>query len=107
MKEQDRSKAFSKFMEDVSKLLADEKLREVLQELDTEGEEAFELLAPDPGAFLRYRGVKIPADYKVEVQQTAEARTKGTTTTYYCLRICWWRWCITICIIVIRRTAIE
>ena len=38
MKELDRTKAFSKFMDDVNKLLADEKLREVLQELDAEGE---------------------------------------------------------------------
>jgi hypothetical protein len=96
-------------MDEVSKLLADPKLREVLAELDAEGEEAFELLAPDPAAFLRYQGVKIPPDYQVTVEQTSEARAKGTTTTYYCLRICWWRWCITICIIVVRRTttAIE
>lgn len=104
MREYDRTEAFEKFLGNVNKLLGDATLREVLQELDKEGAEAFELLAPDPAAYLRYRGVKIPEDYRVTVEQRAEASAKGTTTTAYCLRICWWRWCITICIIVVRRT---
>ena len=103
MREHDRTKAFETFLGNTNKLLADATLREVLQELDEEGEEAFELLAPDAAAYLRYRGVKIPDDYRVTVEQRAEQSAKGTTTTAYCLRICWWRWCITICIIVIRR----
>jgi hypothetical protein len=104
MRDHDRTAAFEKFMGDVNKLLADERLREVLQELDKEGEEAFDLLAPDPAAFLRYRGVEIPADYRITVEQRTEEAARGTTTTAYCLRICWWRWCITICIIVTRKT---
>lgn len=104
MREHDRTEAFEKFMGDVNKLLADERLREVLHELDKEGEEAFNMLAPDPAAYLRYRGVEIPADYRITVEQHAEKAAKGTTTTMYCLRICWWRWCITICIIVSRTT---
>jgi hypothetical protein len=108
MKEQDRTKAFNKFLEETNKLFADEKLREVLHELDVEGEEAFELLSPDPAAFLRYRGVKIPPDYRITVEQQVERQKGGTTVTAYCLRICWWRWCITICIIIRRTTtAVE
>jgi hypothetical protein len=105
MKDQDRTKAFDKFMEETNKLFADPKLREVLHELDAEGEEAFDLLAPDPAAFLRYRGVKIPPDYRITVEQQEVERQKGGSTTAYCLRICWWRWCITICIIVTRTVA--
>jgi hypothetical protein len=104
MREHDRTDALEKFLGNVNELLGDATLREVLQELDKEGEEAFELLAPDPAAYLRYRGVKIPEDYRVTVEQHAEAAAKGTTATAYCLRICWWRWCITICIIIVRRT---
>jgi hypothetical protein len=61
-------------------------------------------LAPDAAAYLRYRGVKIPEDYRITVEAHPEAAAKGTTVTAYCLRICWWRWCIEICIIVVRRT---
>lgn len=104
MKDYDRTDALEKFLGNVNALLGDATLREVLQELDKEGEEAFELLAPDAAAYLRYRGVKLPEDYRVTVEQHAEKAAKGTTTTAYCLRICWWRWCITICIIVVRRT---
>jgi hypothetical protein len=104
MREYDRSEAFDKFMGDVNRLLADETLREVLQELDKEETEAFDLLAPDPAAFLRYRGVQIPEDYRITVRQEPQEAAKGTTVTWYCLTICWWRWCFSICIIVVRRT---
>jgi hypothetical protein len=112
MKEHDRTEAFEKFIGNVNRLLADERLREVLQELDKEGEEAFDLLAPDPAAYLRYRGVEIPEDYRITVEQqeepvegtTAAARRTRTTTTRYCVRICWWRWCVSICITISRRT---
>lgn len=104
MKEQDRRPAFDRFMEGVNRLLADRNFREVLMELDAEEEEAVSLLAPDPAAFLRYRGVEIPEDFRLSVEKTSEAATTGGATTggnrtvCYCLRICWWRWCITICI---------
>lgn len=111
MKDIDRTKAFNSFLDNVNRLLADEKLREVLHELDTEGEEAFDLLETDPAAFLRFQGVAIPEDYRVSVtrqpQPESKAATKGgTTTTSYCLRICWWRWCITICIVITRTTQV-
>lgn len=106
VKDIDRTKPFNAFLDNVSRLLADDKLREVLHELDSEGEEAFDLLATDPAAFLRYQGVAIPDDYRVSVTRQPEeaAATKGTTATIYCLRICWWRWCFTICIVIIRTT---
>jgi hypothetical protein len=98
----DRRPAFEKFMENVNGLLADRNFREVLMELDAE-EESVSLLAPDPAAFLRYRGVKIPEDFILSVESHTEAPAKsggggGGGTICYCLRICWWRWCITICI---------
>jgi hypothetical protein len=105
MKDEDRAKAFGKFLDEVNKLLVNPKLREVLEELDAEGEEAFALLAPDPAAFLRYKGVEIPADYKVTVEQQEERQAGRTTVTLYCLRICWWRWCLTICIVVVSKTS--
>jgi len=110
MKDIDRSAALDTFLDHAGRLLTDVRLREVLHELDTEGEEAFDLLAVDPAAFLRYQGVEIPDGYRISATRQAEpdstaAATKGTTTTAYCLRICWWRWCITICIIVVRTTA--
>ncbi len=99
MKEYDRRPAFEKFMEGVNRLLADRNFREVLLEIDTEEEEALSLLAPDPAAFLRHRGVQIPEDFRLSVEKHSEAATTGgNRTVCYCLRICWWRWCVTICI---------
>jgi hypothetical protein len=96
MKEQDRGEAFEKFMGGVSGLLADRNFREVLLELDREGEEAASLLAPDPAAFLRQRGVEIPQDFRLSVEKAIEGEVRQTVC--FCLRICWWRWCVTICI---------
>ena len=112
MKDIDRTKAFDTFLDHAGRLLGDTRLREVLHELDAEGEEAFDLLAVDPASFLRYQGVEIPADYRISVTRrpdpdTAVARSKGSTTTAYCLRICWWRWCITNCIIVVRSRTVA
>ena len=64
VKEHDRKAAFDYFMENANRLLADRQLREVLMELDEEGEEAVSQLAPDPAAFLRHRGVQIPEDFR-------------------------------------------
>lgn len=94
----DGRKSFQNFMDGFNRLMADEKFREVLLELDSEGEKAINLLAPDPAAFLRFQGVQIPEDFRIAVEQHSEAASKGTRTVRYCLRICWWRWCISICI---------
>jgi hypothetical protein len=101
MKEADRTEAFDKFMEGVGGLLGDRNFREVLQELDREGEEAASLLAPDPAAFLRQRGVRIPEDFRLSVVQEAKEAV-GTRLVCYCLEVCWWRWCIRICFCRIR-----
>jgi len=110
MKDYDRQPAFEKFIEGVNRLLADQKFREVLMEIDKEEEEAISLLAPDPAAFLRYRGVQIPQDFRLSVEEHSEAATTGTgtgkRTVCYCLEICWWRWCIRICICKIVTTAV-
>lgn len=100
MKDYDRRAAFDHFMENVNRLVADRHFRDVLMDLDAEGEEAVSLLAPDPAAYLRHQGVQIPQDFRLSVDKTTEAAptTGGSRTVCYCLRICWWRWCITICI---------
>jgi len=54
----------------ISRLQADPHFREVLRELDEGWKETFSLLASDPAAFLRYRGVQIPQDFRVSVKQT-------------------------------------
>jgi hypothetical protein len=111
VREDDRRSGFERFMEGVNGLLADENLREVLLELDAEGEEAVALLAPDPAAFLKHRGVRIPEDFRLSIEERSEeaaARAGGSRpprTVCYCLRICWWRWCIEIC--VCRRTSVA
>jgi hypothetical protein len=97
VRERDRTEGFQKFTEGVTALLGDENFREVLVELDAEGEEAASLLAPDPAAFLRQRGVEIPQDFRLSVEKSSQGGAGGRTVCY-CLRICWWRWCISICI---------
>jgi hypothetical protein len=93
----DRKAGFDKFMEGVDGLLSDRNFREVLLELDAEGEEAASLLAPDPAAFLKARGVDIPEDFRLSVNKREEKGAQRRTVCY-CLRICWWRWCISICV---------
>jgi hypothetical protein len=115
MKDEDRSEAFDRFMEGVNGLLADRTFREVLLELDREGEEAASLLASDPAAFLKFRGVQIPEDFRLSVEKRVEGEataaavgtgpgtdlgpgTRQPRVVCYCLKICWWRWCIEICV---------
>jgi hypothetical protein len=96
-KEYDRRPAFEKFLKGVSALLADGKFREVLLEIDAEDTEAVNLLATDPAAFLRYRGVRIPEDFRLSIEETSGESARGRRIVCYCLKICWWRWCIEIC----------
>ncbi|MGA9162724.1 MAG: hypothetical protein WB297_17910, partial [Actinomycetota bacterium] len=72
MRDEDKTELFEKFMEGVSGLLADRKFREVLTELEREGEEAASLLASDPAAFLKHRGVQIPEDFRLSVERQIE-----------------------------------
>jgi len=58
--ERDGRAPFDYFMENVNRLIADQHFREVLRELDEGKKETLSLLASDPTAFLRYRGVQIP-----------------------------------------------
>ena len=68
--ERDGKPAFDYFMDNVNRLLADQHFREVLRELDEGRKETLSLLASDPAAFLRYRGVQIPQDFRVSVKKT-------------------------------------
>jgi hypothetical protein len=98
MEETERAPAFEKFIESTNRLLADDSFREVLRELEAEGEKVVGTIARDPAGFLESRGVELPDHFRVSLEQYAESAVKGTTTTRYCLRICAWHWCIEICI---------
>jgi hypothetical protein len=63
---------FDYFMENVNRLLADQHFREVLRELDEGKKETLSLLASDPTAFLRYRGVQIPQDFRISVKKPSK-----------------------------------
>ena len=72
MEEHDGKSAFDYFWENVNRLQADQHFREVLRELDEGRKETLGLLVSDPVAFLRYRGVQIPQDFRVSVKRTVE-----------------------------------
>jgi hypothetical protein len=99
VKEDDRGASFEQFLEGVNRLQADRAFREVLLEIDAEGEDAASLLGADPAAYLKHRGVEIPEDFRISVEQTSR-RTgtgTGTTTRCWCVRICWLWWCVSFC----------
>ncbi len=50
-----------------------------LMEITAEEEEAISVLAPDPAALLRYRGVQIPEDFRLSMEKHAEAATAAGT----------------------------
>jgi len=102
MAEERDGKAFDYFLENVSRLLADKNFREVLKELDENRKETKSLLASDPAGFLRYRGVKIPADFRVSTKKTSrEAATHGGGDGYIivcdCIEVCFLRYCSILC----------
>jgi hypothetical protein len=94
MRERDREEAFEKFTKGVSALLGDENFREVMLELDAEGEEVASRLAPDPAAFLRQRGVRIPEDFRLSLETRLAGRDGGFC---YCIVICYLWWCFWWC----------
>ena len=103
-KERDGRAAFDYFWENVSRLQADQHFREVLRELDEGRKETLSLLVSDPAAFLRYRGVQIPQDFRVSVKRTVEdAAThgggggQGLIIICDCVEICFLRWCTIFC----------
>jgi hypothetical protein len=100
--ERDGRAAFDYFMENVNRLLADQHFREVLRELDEGRKETLSLLASDPAAFLRYRGVQIPQDFRVSLKRTSnDAATHGGGEGYIivcdCLEVCFLRYCTILC----------
>jgi hypothetical protein len=100
--ERDGKAAFDYFMENVSRLLADQHFREVLRELDEGRKETLNLLVSDPPAFLRYRGVPIPQDFRVSVTKTSkDAATQGGGGGHIiicdCVELCFLRYCVIYC----------
>jgi hypothetical protein len=94
--------AFDYFMQNVSRLLADQNFRDVLNELDDGRKETFALLSNDPAAFLRSRRVEIPHDFRVSVNKTSkDAATHGGGGGHIiicdCVEVCFLRWCAIIC----------
>ncbi len=69
-KEREKMATFDYFMENLNRLQTDQRFREVLRELDEGKKETLSLLASDPVAFLRYRGVQIPQDFRISVKKT-------------------------------------
>jgi hypothetical protein len=67
--ERDGNAAFDYFMDNVSRIQADKHFREVLREFGEGRKETLSLFASDPAAFLRYRGVQIPQDFRVSVKR--------------------------------------
>jgi hypothetical protein len=76
--ERDGRNTFDYFMDNVARLQTDQHFRDVLRELDEGRKETLSLLASDPAAFLRYRGVQIPHDFRVSVtKRPHDAVAKG------------------------------
>ena len=99
MKTQDGKPAFEKFLEGMNGLLGDRHFREVLLELDGANAETLSQLAHDPAAFLRYRGVRVPEDFRFSLAKHPEPASRGLDLRIdcRCLQICWLRWCVWIC----------
>ena len=99
--ERDGKAAFDYFITNVNRLLADEHFREVLRELDEGRKESLSLLASDPAAFLRYRGVQIPQDFRVSVNKTSKNDAThgggGHIVICDCVEVCFLRYCIILC----------
>jgi hypothetical protein len=94
--------AFDYFMDNVTRLQADQHFREVLSELDEGRKETLSLLASDPAAFLRYRGVQIPQDFRVSVKKrphdaATEGGGGGPIIICDCVEFCFLRYCVIYC----------
>jgi hypothetical protein len=90
---------FDHFMENVNRLQADPHFREVLRELDEGRKETLSLLASDPAAFLRHRGVQIPQDFRVSLKKTSKdaAVGQGYIIRCDCIEVCFLRYCSILC----------
>jgi len=104
VEEPDGRSAFDYFWENINRLQADQHFREVLRELDEGRKETLNLLVADPAAFLRYRGVEIPQDFRVSVRRTVEAVAthgsgagQGFEIICDCIVICFLRYCAIYC----------
>jgi hypothetical protein len=102
--EHNEGSAFDYFWDNVNRLQADQHFREVLRELDEGRKETLSLLVSDPAAFLRYRGVEIPQDFRVSTKRTLEdAAThgggagQGFEIICDCIVICFLRYCAIYC----------
>jgi hypothetical protein len=101
-KERDEKGAFDYFMDNLTRLQADQRFREVLRELDQGQKETLSLIASDPAAFLRYRGVQIPQDFRISVKKMPhDAAVKGggggPIIMCDCVEVCFLRYCVIYC----------
>lgn len=102
--DQDGRSAFDYFWENVNRLQADQHFREVLRELAEGRKDTLSPLVSDPAAFLRYRGVQLPQDFRVSVKRTVEDAApdgsgagQGHGIICDCIVICFLQYCAIYC----------
>jgi hypothetical protein len=97
----DGKSAFDYFMDNITRIQANQEFREVLRELDEGRNETLSLFASDPAAFLRYRGVEIPSDFRVSAKKrphdAAAQGGGGHIIICDCVELCFLRYCVIYC----------
>jgi hypothetical protein len=102
--ERDGRDALDYFLDNMTRLQSDQRFRQVLRELDEGKKETLNLLGSDPGAFLRYRGIEIPQDFRVSVKTRphddvakAGGGGQGPIIICDCIEVCFLRYCQIFC----------
>ena len=98
----DGKSIYDYFMDNVSRIQSDQHFRDVMRELDEGQNETLSLLASDPAAFLRYRGIQLPEDFRVAVKKkphdVARPGNGGDIIIIcHCIEICFLRYCAIYC----------
>lgn len=106
--EHDRKAPLDYFLDNVNRLQTDPRFREILRELDEGQKETLNLLASDPSAFLRYRGVQIPDGFRVSFKKRPHDDARpvgggggGPIILCDCIEVCFLRYCSILCYCVI------
>ena len=98
-----RRDTFDYFMENVNRLVSDHHFRDVMKELDEGRKETLSLLVSDPAAFLRFRGVQVPADFRISVKRRPHDDVAkrggggGHIIICDCIEVCFLRYCVIFC----------
>jgi hypothetical protein len=102
--ERDGKDPFDYFLDTMIGLESDPRFRQVLREIDEGKKETLNLLASDPGAFLRYRGVEVPQDFRVSVKKRPHDDVakgggggQGPIIICDCIEVCFLRYCRILC----------